>query len=479
MASTFFKDGLADLVMPITKMMPAYKEESVVDDEELSDKSNPIVEKTTVTKGADGSEVKVTKRGVFDKSIVSDNVVPIADKKVIDDKYNVVTSGNTPLIRVDKNILDTWTPDIETIYGDPNLDANLVDNNEDVGVDPFAINAYREQERRNLLKGSPINVESPEVSTEYLDKWKALQENPDGKMISDAMLKDPNIAKEILANPVRMQKDYGADLAGDLFSIAVGALTGNLGSALGGIALKDERDREIKKAEDENKRAMIKNLIEDAGTMKKDSFIASLNAISGITDAEKKSLNAIFQAKTDAERIKLKKELDKITKQDREKVLDKALSQIKREDAPAGLESQVYALYDEIDNRIGAEYSDNSIQSAISLAISDTIKNNKEALQDEDIMKSNVIGNFYKNLLVISSQGLIPKEGKMNEETSDKEHAGFAKIVYSQPEGTRKQFVDSKLKEWRKLKDSPGFGWSDNFIGWAFKNAQELNKVQQ
>jgi len=467
--SNIFKEGLGELVSPITELMPGYKGESVVNDAELSDKSNPIIEKTTVTKGADGSEIKVTKKGPFDNSIVSDNLVPIADKKVVTNNpvYNEAAFNDDAPIEGFNTPNGTGVG--EYLFGEGKNYAydnkgNRIEYN--IGEKPV----FKQEEEK-------------EVSTaaeEMRNKWIRAQSDPDGKMITMEMLKNPNIAKDIVANPVRMQKDYGADLAGDLFSIAVGALTGNLGSALAGIALQDEVNREQEKIANEQKADMIKNLMDNVQYMPLSAFKTSMAAIPNLNDADRQQLEAIYLSKSGAAQDKINRELAKDKYSKRQDVEKTALSYIKNQEGGADIAPQLQDLFAEIDNRIpGLEYTDNEVRGAILSAVNDTIKNHKAAEKDSSITKSSVLGNFYKRLLPASTGNLFTGNDSATANTSDIDHANFARMVYTLPKGERVKYVNEKKKQWQQvIKDNPQSPWKNNFPGFAYNLEVKQNQAQ-
>ena len=216
------KEGLGELVSPITELMPGYQDI----DEDLKDKNNPIIETKQTVKDVDGNETTVIKKGTFEKSIVPENEIPIADKQVVNDQYNnAVTYKDQPLIRVDKNIVDIMTPDIETIYGDRDPNANLVNNSSDVGDDPFGFNSYSEYEKRN-----PQTIESDlaiQREQDDLEIERLRRTSPEAKKNLDLIASNPEAAKAVVSNPNRVKNEYGP-MASAMIKLAVRALTGTI-----------------------------------------------------------------------------------------------------------------------------------------------------------------------------------------------------------------------------------------------------------
>jgi len=82
-------------------------------------------------------------------------------------------------------------------------------------------------------------------------------------------------------------------------------------------------------------------------------------------------------------------------------------------------------------------------------------------------------------LLPASTGNLFTGNDSATANTSDIDHANFARLVYTLPKGERVKYVNEKKKQWQQvIKDNPQSPWKNNFPGFAYNLEVKQNQAQ-
>jgi len=310
------------------------------------------------------------------------------------------------------------------------------------------------EDKTNTSKSSEEFIE--ENRKDELDSFSEalanLRKDKESSTIADAVQNDSNVAKQVLDNQRRIQDEYGMELAKDLFTVAVGALSGFspmeiLGAKGDELILDQAHDR-----------AMELQGFKDSKAMARD------------------------KVKADAKRDK---ELRTTHQSNRDSTESKMMDIIKQGGKSGGnldsLSSEVLGALMKADE-LKIDFGDKGVQRALVKATQQAVeKGGWFDSEDEESARANITGHFLGNMAILSTQGgSLSKDGYALKDAQAVNNAAYTNWLFSKHSKAEIKAVSTaKLNEWKEIRKTKGeqWIWYNNFTGWAVQNLKQTGQM--
>lgn len=305
------------------------------------------------------------------------------------------------------------------------------------------------QSKEDSAPKSDWNKVTESASSKALER---LAQDREGQAIADAAQRDSNIAQMIINNQGRIQREYGMDLAKDLFTVAVGALAGFSPMSIMGakgdkILLDQEHARNLELQGLKDQQAMAREQIK---------------------------LNA-----------KAQKEALKEHKVDRKGTEDRMMAIVK-EGGKKG--SSLSTLSNEVlrslqmADALDLDYADHGVQEALVKATQDAVNDKSSWFdsEEDEAFRSNIAGKFMGNMAILSGNGSLSKDGFALKNATEADSGKYTHWLFTRHDAKDVPKVSAKkFSEWKTIREDKGESWMwyNNFPGWAVQNLKATGQL--